>query len=280
MSMLRKGLSLVRHRQAIPDLANSIATLEEWFDTPLGQQLLQEEQTILEKELSCMFGYHLMQLSINRKVELFKDSRICHCFSVGAGDSRDTSKVAAFSDLHALPLEDESVDVTILHHVLEYSHNPHQVLREASRVTIARGYLIIFVFNPISAMGVIKPFAQLLSSNPIWKRNSLSKARLTDWLQLLDCNTLLTHDGIYNLPLQRKRYLAYSKRMNHQLQKWGVPFGNFYCLIARKDRVCLTPIKPDWSRQDRFREGAKQALSTRSAARLALVKDTKPNTVK
>lgn len=279
MAIFRKSLSLIRNRQRIPDLDISIAALEQWFETPLGRQLLTEEQRILDKELSCMFGYHLMQLSINRHIRLFEDSRICHCFSIGAGSPGVDSDVAAYSSLDALPLEDESVDVTILHHVLEFSHNPHQVLREASRVTIPRGYLIIFGFNPISSMGMLKPLAQLFSSSPIWKRNSLRKGRITDWLQFLDCNTLRTLDGIYNLPLQRRRYLAYSARVNQLLQQWGVPFGNFYCLVARKDRGCLTPIRPDWSRQPRFK-AAKQAMSARSAARLALIRAPKPTSVK
>lgn len=280
MSILRKSISLIRNRQRVPDLDASIVALENWFQTPLGRQLLREEQRILEKELSCMFGYHLMQLSINRRIELFQDSRICHCFAIGAGSPSADSKVATYGSMDALPLEDESVDVTILHHVLEFSHNPHQVLREASRVTIPRGYIIIFGFNPISTMGMIKPFAQLFSSSPIWKRNSLRKARITDWLQFLDCNTLRTQDGIYNLPLQHRRYLAYSARINRMLQRWGVPFGNFYCLIARKDRACMIPIRPDWSRQTRFRGVTKQALSARSAARLALIKGSKPTPVK
>lgn len=280
MSIFRRSISLIRNRQRVPDLDASIAGLEEWFETPLGHQLLREEQRILERELSCMFGYHLMQLSINRQIQLFQDSRICHCFAVGAGTPKDDSRVAAYSSFDALPLEDESVDVTILHHVLEFSHNPHQVLREASRVTIPRGYIIIFGFNPMSLMGFVKPIAQLFSRSPIWKRNSLSKSRITDWLQFLDCNTLRTQDGIYNLPLQHGRYLAHATRINGVLQNWKIPFGNFYCLVARKDIACLTPIRPDWSRQPRFRVGTKQAISARSSARLVLIKNPKSTPVK
>jgi SAM-dependent methyltransferase len=279
MPIFRKSLSLIRNRQRVPDLDTSIAALEQWFETPLGRQLLTEEQRILDKELSCMFGYHLMQLSINRHIRLFEDSRICHCFSIGAGTPGADSDVAAYGNLDALPLEDESVDVTILHHVLEFSHNPHQVLREASRVTIPRGYIIIFGFNPISSMGMVKPLAQLFSKSPIWKRNSLRKGRISDWLQFLDCNTLRTQEGIYNLPLQRRNYLAYCASINQFLQRWGVPFGNFYCLVARKDRASLTPIRPDWSRQPRFK-AAKQAMSARSAARLALIRAPKPTSIK
>jgi SAM-dependent methyltransferase len=271
MSILRKGLALIRNRRRVPDLQDSIAALETWFETPLGRQLLAEEQRLLDKELSCLFGYHLMQLSINRRVTLYNDSRICHCFSIGTGQSTPEDRVSAYGNFEDLPLEDESVDVTILHHVLEFSSNPHQLLKEASRVTIARGYIIILGFNPWSLMGAIKPFAQIFSSSSVWKRESLPKARVSDWLKFLDCNTLRILNGNFGLPLQSRGYLAFGERINRLLQRWGFPFGNYYCLVARKDRLCMTPIKPDWSRRYQFKS-AKQAISARSAARLALIK--------
>lgn len=274
MVWFRKGLTHFRSKRQVPDLDTSVIALENWFATPLGQQLLAAERQILSRELSCMFGYHLMQLSINRGIRLFDDSRINHCFALGVGCPGTQSQVGAYSALDALPLENESVDVTILHHVLEFSSNPHHVLKEASRVTIPRGYIIVFGFNPISPMGMVKPFAQLVSKSPIWKRNSLYQSRVSDWLQFLDCNTLRRQVGLYNFPLQNKRYLDYSNSINHWMQARSLPFGNFYCIVARKDRASMRPIRPNWSKQQRFK-GAKQALSARSAARLELVKTPK-----
>lgn len=276
MSWLGKRPASRQRRRHVPDLDTSVAGLENWFATPLGQQLLSAEQRIISDELSCMFGYHLMQLSVNRQITLFADSRINHCFSIGVGRPDTNVDVGAFSLLEALPLEDESIDVTILHHVLEFSSNPHQVLKEASRVTIPRGYIIVFGFNPFSLMGVMKPFAQCVSSSPIWRRSSLYQTRVADWLQFLDCNTLRTHAGVYNFPLQNRRYLDFADKLNGWMGRKGVPFGNFYCLIARKDRASMRPIRPDWNKQPRFK-GAKQALSARSAARLALVKNPPKN---
>lgn len=274
MAWLKKSLTHYRNKRCVPDLDTSVKALQQWFQTPLGQQLLEAEQNILSRELSCMFGYHLMQLSISRGICLYEDSRINHCFSVGAGTPEAASDVGVYASMDALPIEDESVDVTILHHVLEFSSNPHQVLKEASRVTIPRGYIIVFGFNPISLMGIMKPFAQLVSPSPIWKRNSLYQSRVSDWLQFLDCNTLRKQVGLFNFPIQNRRYIDYSRRLNHWLKKRRIPFGNFYCIVARKDRAAMRPIRPDWSKQPRFK-GAKEALSARSAARLALVKPLK-----
>lgn len=271
MGLLSRGVELLRIKRRVPELKQSIVELEHWFSTPLGQQLLQDQQIVLDRELSCLFGYHLMQLSINRNLRLFRDSRINHCFAVGVGSPDAGADVGVYSDLHELPLEDESLDVVILHHVLEFSSNPHQVLKEASRVTIARGHIIVIGFNPVSFSGIIKPFAQLLSKSPIWRRRSLHKSRVSDWLQFLDCNTLRTQTGLYSLPLQNKRYLDLSSRTSRWMQNWRLPFGSYYCLVACKERVCMTPIRPQWSSEPKFKV-AKPALSARSSARLAPVK--------
>jgi len=276
MAIIGKVVSHIRKRKAIPCLLDSIEHIEDWFQTPLGQQLLKAERRLVNEELNCMFGYHLMQLSVNRQTCLFEESRINHCFSMGVGPTQGETSIGAYSELDSLPLEDEVVDVTILHHVLEFSSNPHQVLKEAARVTIPRGYIIVIGFNPFSAMGAIKPFAQLYSKSPIWKRQSLRKSRISDWLKLLDCNTVRSKTGLHNLPLQNTRYLKYINDLGRRFRGQNVPFGNFYCLVARKDRVCMTPLKPDWAKETRFK-ASKPALSARSAARLALIKSDKPS---
>src|SRR5690606_4575216 len=53
----------------------------------------------------------------------------------------------------ALPLASQSVDLLVLPHTLEYADDPHAVLREAERVLIHEGRLIIAGFNPWSLWG-------------------------------------------------------------------------------------------------------------------------------
>lgn len=299
MGLVQKCLSYLRTKRNVPTLAGALPALQQWFDSPYGEHLLEQQQRILDRELSCLFGYHLMQLSVHRNVELYKNSRVCHCFSVGAGlDGRqppepqaeptetgevqqasvpcDPVQVGIHSELDSLPFQDESVDVTILHHVLDFSSNPHQVLREANRVTIARGYIVIVGFNPWSLMGLVKPFAQLLGGNPIWRRNSLRQARITDWLKVLDCNVVSEQSAVHSLPLQHHRAMRVFRPINELAMRWRLPFGNVYCLVARKDRPAVTPLRPDWVPKANL-VGAEPALSARTAAKLAVVKGAKPD---
>lgn len=52
------------------------------------------------------------------------------------------------ADLYALPLADDAADVAILHHVLHFAQQPGAAIREAARVLMAGGRLLIADFAP------------------------------------------------------------------------------------------------------------------------------------
>ncbi len=275
MTYLRKNLAS-RRRRPVPRLEESIDALQNWFATPLGQHLLEEEQKVIDQALSCLFGYHLLQMSVHQSMKLYGGSRVCHCFSLGARGPKPSHDVGLYGDFASLPFEDETVDVTLLHHVLDFSENPHQVLREASRVTIARGYIVVVGFNPNSVMGMVKPFAELFSASPVWQRNSLRRSRIADWMKFLDCQVVDKRSGHYVPPMQNQQLLTQTDRFGSLFRRWMLPFGNFYCLVARKDRTAMIPIRPSWSAQSVLIPKPKQAVSARSAAKLSVIRG-KPN---
>lgn len=277
MPFFSKSIEYLRRKRRVPNLEQSVDALQDWFASPLGADMLAEQQKVLDEVLSCLFGYHLLQLSVHQNAELYSNSRVCHCFSAGPGRPRGESGASLYSQWDELPLEDESVDVTVLHHALDFSSNPHQVLREACRVTIARGYIVVVGFNPFSPMGMFKPLAQLFSSNPIWQRNSLRRARVDDWLNILDCQVVNKHSSHYSPPIRSTGVVKHASRLNKKLSRWPLPMGNFYCLVARKDRTALTPIRPKWLVQPALVPASKQAISARSAAKLTIIQGTKPN---
>ncbi|WP_188151281.1 class I SAM-dependent methyltransferase [Teredinibacter waterburyi] len=259
-------------RSSVRPLHETIADLARWYETPLGQSILTEQREILSDELSCLFGYHLMQLSVVPYERLFESSRINHCFSMAPAivpSERVKTQLCdlqALSDLDALPLADESIDVTILHHVLDFSENPQQVLKEAARVTVPRGHIIIICFNPFSMMGALQPILRLTSSKPVWRRKALRAGRLRDWLEFLDFSCVNMRQLSHNLPINHSRYLAHSRFVNKVFSGRSVPFGSTYCILARKDKVGLTPLKPEWDKASLLRGSAvaKQSLSART----------------
>jgi SAM-dependent methyltransferase len=258
-----------RNRHQLAPLSQTQAGLEQWYTTAVGKMLQEEELKTLQPLLSNLFGYHLLQLSINPPTALFDDARILHCVNA-ASAAAPQEGVSLHCEYDQLPLADESVDVTVLHHALEFSPNPHQVLKEACRVTIARGHIIIVGFNPLSLHGLVKPLARVFSDAPIWRYKTLGSSRVADWLTFLECSLVKQATSFVNWPVNQSGYLAKTQRLARALSKLPMPVGNFYCLVARKDVVCMTPLRPQW--QAPFSGLAKPAVAARTAARLSLVK--------
>lgn len=225
--------------QAIPEVS-------QWFETRLGAALLTEERQSLDKALNCLFGYHLLQLSVSPRLDLGELSRISHRFALHP-QRADNPRLSALADFHQLPLPEESIDVVLLHHTLDFSPNPHQMLREAARLLIPRGHLVIVSFNPWSLFGVGRWIARFFSRKAYWRHQTLRLGRVVDWLTLLDVETVDVQQGFYRLPLQHPQALKYL----HWMEGWGkklrLPWGGYYVIVARKDRVGMTPLKIDWS---------------------------------
>ncbi|HWV16661.1 MAG TPA: class I SAM-dependent methyltransferase [Cellvibrio sp.] len=236
-----------RKRFGVLPLRTSIPFLNQWFASPLGRALLQQEQALIDEQLRNLFGYHLLQLSIANQVRLLGSSRIMHRFCLHPQQSPD-SCAAAIADFNHLPLPANSIDVVLLHHVLDYSQNPHHALREAAKVLISSGYLVVVGFNPYSLFGVGRWFARLWSGAPQWRHQSLRLGRVIDWLAVLDMEPVFIQQGFYRPPSQSSGAIKYLQWLELWGKKLRLPWGGFYLLVARKDHLAMTPLKPEWQK--------------------------------
>ncbi len=226
--------------------------LGEWLKSDYGKQLLDSERALLDPALADLFGYHLLEMSPSEGENLSRASRIHHRFTLSPNTldqahARGPSFLSgAQADLDVLPLESESIDVVVLHHVLEFSQRPHQLLREVSRVLMPRGHMIIVGFNPNSVFGVVKFFARLLSGRAQWRHHAITRRRVNDWLRLLDFATLDQKSAFYRPPIDNARLLNSLAGLEVLGNKLHLPGGSFYFIVARKEVTVLTPIKPQW----------------------------------
>ncbi len=267
---LRRRFGVLPWSESVPDLAD-------WFESPRGRALLAEQRLCLEEALQCLFGYHLLQMSVSDRLDLAAESRVSHRFALTPVASKNSQAVVDFANL---PLPAESIDVVLLHHVLDYSQNPHQVLRELNRVLIPRGHLVLVGFNPWSRLAAGHWLARLFSPRARWRHRALSMGRILDWLTLLDLEPVEIRQGFYR-PLQRTvPGLSWLERWNKRL---SLPWGGFYLIVARKDVVAMAPLKPAWPElapvpglgvgsAQRHSHTRHRDLSTPSRGRLRLVK--------
>lgn len=250
-----------------PPRAERRRRLRAWFGTRPGAWVLEEEVAALGQALPDLFGYHLLQVESLDGVDLLKDSRVLNAMVMGVGSRPEHLRHSFFRGVPAaLPVASESIDVVVLPHVLEFEDHPHQALREAERVLVPEGHLVVTGFNPWSLMGLRRLLDRRRSMAP-WSGDFISASRLKDWLALLDFNVILTDSCFYRPPLRHPGLmdrLRFLDAMGRRL--WGMG-GGIYVMVARKRVVALTPLKPRWRPGRRLVPTGWAEPTTRHAAR-------------
>ena len=134
-----------------------------------------------------------------------------------------------------MPFANESIDLIVLPHVLEFASDPHQILREVDRVLRPEGRLIISGFNPASLWGARQYLSRLIG-NPYLPRDGqfISLIRVKDWLQLLNFSLDRGHFGCYKFPLQGHAAMARMDFLESMGNRWWPIFGAVFLVSAIK----------------------------------------------
>lgn len=237
--------------------------LEYWWRQPLGRALLDTQQQRLEPFLAKTFGYHFLQLGVSPYVSLTHLTQINHSMVWSPKWLKDAGESLLVSDASTLPLPDDSVDVVLLHHLLDFVDNPHLVLREAARITQHKGHLIIVGFNPLSTWGVCR---YLHWRKPVpWSARFIGLKRLNDWLTLLDYRIEDVETVMLRPPIKSSRWLKRTSWL--ESSRGGGRFGASYIVWAKKQVGCATPIRRKWQ-QNQFIPGVVPSPSTKGLSRL------------
>jgi SAM-dependent methyltransferase len=243
MHKTRHVKKLLFKKAAYP-LKDMIPLLESWFESDVGKELQRQEKNLIDQHLESLFGYHLLQVGVSRHICLFENSKIGHRFILSP---KKGGASVGIIDEEQLPIATEAVDVVLLHHVLEYTQRPHQLLNEAARLVVPSGHLLIIGFNPYSFIGLWSLFGQYRGKT-VWNNRLLSLSRVADWLTLLNFSVQSAHYGFYKLPINKlclRKHPSWWQKIVNFLQ---LPFGGCYVLLAKKEVSTLTPIKPKWHR--------------------------------
>jgi SAM-dependent methyltransferase len=249
-------------RFGVKPLLDSTDDIEQWFESDLGKKLLSIQQDKFDTLMPEIFGYHLMQLSVLNDLPLSRQSPVTHHFSLGANhhkidsnvdESTDKNndeqtfsiKASAISEFEHLPIDEESIDAAILHHVLDYSTDPHRLLRETARTIISNGYMIIVGFNPGSVLMLKKQVGRCITRSDHWRYNDLRKNRVVDWLRVLGFETMLVQYGYHSLPFNG----AFNDKLDKIMAQLIPTSGAFYFIVARKHIVPMTLIRKPWKQR-------------------------------
>lgn len=216
-----------------------MTNLHDWFRTPLGRYLLEREQACIDRMVSDVFGFNALQMGLPQ-VDFLRSSRIPFRFTADV-----EGNVQLRSEPCNLPIASQSIDLLILPHVLEFSANPHQVLREVERVLIPEGHVIISGFNPWSLWGLWHAMNRSRDEYP-WRGKFVPLLRLKDWLALLGFEVDAARMCCYAPPVNHRAWLNRFSFMEPAGDRWWAMGGGAYFLHAKKRVHSMRLIMPKW----------------------------------
>jgi SAM-dependent methyltransferase len=232
---------------SLPDRA---ASLQHWYQRPLGRLLADIEQGALAQQLPQLFGYHLVVVDPPWESCSLADSRIPHHVVQRTGTAAGM-ETGVIGHTDQWPVMTDTVDAIILPHTLEITADPHQVLREADRSLIPDGHLVIIGFNPRSLWGLRRWFSRRSAGMP-WQSRFLSVSRLRDWLSLLGFDTLHCRYLFHRPPLKNQRMQERLQFLERGSAHGRMLLAGAYILVAQKRTVIMTPLKTGRSTRRRL----------------------------
>lgn len=229
----------------------AFALVDDWYESELGQRLLTELESELEPVLSTSFGYYALQIGATSLAPRFQDHcRVRHYFTL----SEIVGKAGIQANPRSLPVAADSVDLVVLIHGLSSADDPHAILREANRVLIPNGKLVIVDFNPLSAWGIRRSF-QVMGRNAPWQGHYYSASRLRDWMRLLGLDQRQCRSFGYMLPIRKTAIARHFGWMEGILRRWVGFSGALNLLVYQKNITPLTPARHRWRRRKLIQGG-------------------------
>ncbi len=151
----------------------------------------------------------------------------------------------------------------MLPHVLEFAHDPHQVLREVDRVLRPEGRLYVSGLNPVSLWGARQVIAHGIVPPFLPREGQLiAVQRLRDWVKLLGFDLERTRYGCYRPPCRSEVWLERTAFMERAGDRWWPICGAAYFVAAVKRVRGMRLIAPAWkTRASARRQAAAAPLS-------------------
>ena len=216
--------------------------MDDWYLAETGQHLFEELEERINPILSTTFGYYSLQIGCpGMAASLQQSCRIKHQFTLdelGPG-----AKIRANPSM--LPVASDSVDLVILMHHLSNTGEPHAVLREAFRVLIPEGKLVIIDFNPVSLWGFRHYCQSWLDHVPFTGRLYTAR-RIDDWMRLLGFDQDRHIRVGYLPPIQRPSLIRHMGWLEKSMRTVSPLLGAINLMVYSKNIAPLTPVRHRW----------------------------------
>ncbi|MFC0268343.1 class I SAM-dependent methyltransferase [Kushneria aurantia] len=212
-----------------------LAAGRHYWQSPRGQRQWRAERSGLAEVIARCGGQQALELGF--APTLLSQSPIRHCMRWAEAIDSAEQAATLVCRPDALPLADESLDLTLVHHLLEIAPDPKSLLREAARVTNDSGRLLVIGWHPLGISGPRRLFRR-----PCGFHHSgewISVHRMRDWL------------GFVDFEIERLGYSGYLPFDNTPewlaMEKWGqrynLPLGRAWMISARRRGCRMIPLR-------------------------------------
>jgi SAM-dependent methyltransferase len=244
------------------------STLARWFETPRGAYVLDWVLGQFDSAVEDIFGFNALQVGLP-EIDFLRANRMP--LRMRAGLERGCEVRA---DPRQLPFATQSLDLVLLPHVLEFSDQPHEILREAERVLMPEGQIVIAGFNPVSLWGLKRALSRRSTQHP-WCGDFIGLLRLRDWLKLLGFELNGGRFGRYAPPFGQAKWLQRFAFMEKAGDRWWPIAGGVYVVRAKKRVNAMRVVTPAW-RNGGSRVRALSPVARRESAREVAVRRAPP----
>lgn len=217
-----------------------------------GRYLLDWEQQRCDEAVADIFGYHSLQLGVPM-LHALRHNRMPHQWvAVPHPDlNRECAACQAPESIQlcclpeALPFTEASLDLLVMPHTLEMCQDPHAALREAVRVLVPEGRLLLFGLNPYSLWGIQHGLERAQTPHlNAWK--GLPYWRVRDWLQVLAMDVVAADFGCHAPAVETAAWLERWRWMDKLGNKAWPVLGGAYCVLAVKKVHGMRLMEPGW----------------------------------
>lgn len=220
----------VPNKQSSGGLKYNSDQLQEWLlKSTAGRDILHKERLFYTQNVRNIFGNYSLQIGLN-KINLLPGNKIHNHYTIN---------MELEADLHFMPFANESIDLIICPHVLEFINDYEFVLQELYRILTPNGKIILTCFNQQSWFGLFK------QKIPLFKHaNLIYLTKLKSQLNKLNFGIDGGKFFGYCPPFNKARRLRRYHWLDHVGDRWFPTMSNSFALILRKELVTPTLIKP------------------------------------
>ena len=130
-----------------------------------------------------------------------------------------------------LPFEDNSHDVIIIIHALDYTENPYELIREIDRIATDDAKVALVGFNRFSLWGFLRLFMNKLTAPWLMHFHSLYSVR--EWFKILGYEPSYKETAGF-IPMISRNFSKYLSKISFAQKIFARDLGGIYFFVFNK----------------------------------------------